>query len=119
MKCVQKVTYAVQQRCRRFVHADSSQTNRVQCHSHQELIAVAQEGVVNTVKCLGHVNKTRMNRGSRVECTIPIIHDGKELPDRRPLWEKTELFIWDSMYFQTMRLELIFDETFEDLRDTR
>ena len=75
--------------------------------------------MVNTVKCLGHVNETRMNRGSRVECTIPIIHDGKELPDRRPVWEKTELFIWDSMYIQTMRLELIFDKTFEDLRDTR
>ena len=44
MKCVQKVTYTLRQRCRHFVRAHSCWNNEVLCHTNQELTGRGRGG---------------------------------------------------------------------------
>ena len=44
MKCVQKVTYTLRQRCRHFVRAHSCWNNGVLCHTNQELTGLGLGG---------------------------------------------------------------------------
>ena len=116
MKCVQKVTYTIRQRCRHFVRADSCWNNGVLCHTNQGLtgrglggrgqrgqIALAMSTKQSWTADPESSTRSQSSMAER-SCHTPsqsfMAERSCHMVDL--FGKKTKLFIWDGVWFQTI-----------------